>query len=94
LTDRVDPQAGLEKLAAELNSGDYEARLVAPQGRRPYLHVRNRRASVLTENVYSGDGWFWFGWAERIAPVLDVTVAAEKIMRVLRALGPQDGERG
>ncbi len=42
--------AALEKLAAELDAQTYVARLVTPQGRRPYLHVRNRAAGVLTEN--------------------------------------------
>jgi len=93
LTDQAGPQlpAELEKLAAELNGGDYEARVMAVPGRRPYLHVRNRRAGVLNENVYSGDGWFWFGWAERIAPISDVAAAAQKIMHVLRALADSSG---
>ncbi|HKB30150.1 MAG TPA: hypothetical protein VKD26_04865 [Streptosporangiaceae bacterium] len=77
----------LEKLAAEVNGGDYEARLVASQGGRPYLHIRNRHAGVLTENIYCGDGFYWFGWAERVAPVHDVTAAAEIIRRVLRGVG-------
>jgi hypothetical protein len=78
--------ADLEKLAAEVNGGDYEARLVAPQGRRPHLYVRNRRAGVLKENIYCGDGFYWFGWAEPIAPVADVAEAARIVTRVLRAV--------
>lgn len=78
--------AELEKLAAELDGLTYAARLVTPQGRRPYLHVRNRAAGVLTENVYAGDGFFWWGWAERIASVAEVATAAQIIRRVLRAL--------
>jgi hypothetical protein len=79
--------AELERLAAELNHGDCEARLVMAQGRRPCVHVRNRTAGVLTENIYYGDGFYWFGWAERAAPVTDVAGAAEIVMRVLRAVG-------
>ncbi len=78
----------LEKLAAELDGQVYEVRLVTSQGRRPYLHVRNRHAGVLTENIYCGDGFYWFGWAERIAPVAEVATAAQIIMRVLQALDP------
>ena len=78
--------AELEKLAAEIDGGDYQARVVAHSGRRPYLHVQNRSAGVLTENVYAGDGFYWWGWAERIAPVAEVAGAAAAIMRVLRAL--------
>ncbi|SRR6266536_2078911 len=76
----------LQMLAAEINCGDYEARLVATTGSRPHLRVRNRHAGVLRENIYAGDGWFWFGWAERVAPVTDVTGAARKITQVLRAV--------
>ena len=76
----------LERLAGELDSQIYEARLVKPNGRRPYLHVQNRSAGALTENVYAGDGFYWWGWAERIAPVAEVAGAAAAIMRVLRAL--------
>ncbi len=77
----------LEKLAAELDGQRYAVTLVTSGGRRPHLHVTNRTASQLTENIYACDGWFWFGWAERIAPVGEVAQAAEKITHVLRALG-------
>ncbi len=80
------PTADLEYLGVELNGQNYEAQLVVPHGRRPYVHVRNRHADVLTENVYAGDGWFWWGWAERIAPVTDLAAAAATITRVLRAV--------
>jgi hypothetical protein len=68
-----------------VNGGDYEARVVAHSGRRPYLHVQNRAAGVLAENVYAGDGFFWWGWAERIAAVTEVAGAAAAIRGVLRA---------
>jgi hypothetical protein len=76
----------LEKLAAELDGQQYEARLVIPPGRRPFVYVCNRRAGMLKENIYAGDGYFWFGWAERVAAITDVSAAAEKIARVLRAV--------
>ncbi|HEX9356363.1 MAG TPA: hypothetical protein VF933_21415 [Streptosporangiaceae bacterium] len=81
-----DLTADLEKLAAKLDRHTYEVRLVMPEGRRPYVHVRNRHAGVLTENIYAGDGWFWFGWAERVAPVTDVAAAARTITQVLRTV--------
>jgi hypothetical protein len=84
-----DRQAELEKLAAELDGQIYEARVVAHAGRRPFVYVRNRAADVLTENIYAGDGWFWWGWAERIADVSDVAAAAEAVARVLRAVDPR-----
>jgi len=78
--------ADLERLAAGLDRQQYAVSLVSSAGRRPHLHITNRQAAVMTEDVYTGDGWYWFGWAERIAPVTDVRAAAEKITRVLRAL--------
>jgi hypothetical protein len=85
------PQADLEKLAAGLDRQQYAVTLVTSAGRRPHLHITNRAATALTENIYSGDGWFWFGWAERIAPVREVAQAVEKITRVLRALDNAHG---
>jgi hypothetical protein len=32
------------------------------------------------------DEWFWWSWAERIAPVSDVTTAAGKVATVLGAV--------
>ncbi len=78
--------ADLEKLAAELGSERYAVTLVRMAGRRPHLHITNRTATQLTENIYTADGWYWFGWAERVAPVSDIARAAEKITHVLRAL--------
>jgi hypothetical protein len=76
----------LESLAAELSAREYHASLVTAAGRRPRLHVRNRSAGVLTEDVVIEAGWFWYSWCERIAPVTDVPAAAGKIARVLRVV--------
>ncbi len=76
----------LEKLAAEVNGGDCEARVVTPRGRRSFVHVRNRRAGALTENIYAGDGWYWWGWCERIGPVTDPPAAARAVARVVGTL--------
>jgi hypothetical protein len=78
----------LERLAAELPDGEYHARLVVADGRRPHLHVRNRNAGVLSEDVLVEAGWFWYSFAERIAPVTQVQAAAGKIARVLRTVEP------
>jgi hypothetical protein len=79
----------LERLAARLPASDYHARLVLADGRRPRLHVRNRSAGMLAEDVVVEAGWFWYSFAERIAPVTDVPAAAGKITRVLRAVGSE-----
>ncbi len=78
--------AHLEKLAAELDGQAYEVTLVTVQGRRPCLSITNRQAVQLTEFIYAasaddGEWWFWFGWAQRIAPVADVAAAAAAVDR-------------
>lgn len=78
----------LEGLATELARHGLRTRLVSPAGRVPSLHVVNPSASSLAEDVYVGrsqDGlwWFWWPWAERIAPGDDMETAAALIARVL-----------
>lgn len=77
----------LDKLAAELAAQGHETYVVAPHGRGPYLHVRN--PGVLSENVLSDGGFYWWPWAERIAATSDVADAARAIVRVLRAVDAQ-----
>jgi hypothetical protein len=81
-----DSQADLEKLAAELDGKTYAVSLVAPASGRPHLRIANRAAGQLTENVYCDGDFYWWGWAERIGPVADVTAVAQLIARVLRVL--------
>lgn len=80
---RESDVTALEKLAAELGERGFGTRIHAPEGRVPALTVTNPRASRLTETVTTGDGSFWWSWAERIAPVADVGSAADVITRVL-----------
>lgn len=80
----------LENLAEELSKYGLRTRLTAPPDRVPSLHVVNPAASRLAEDIYVGrsqDGlwWFWWPWAERIAPGDDLVSAAALIARVLRA---------
>jgi hypothetical protein len=80
----------LEGLAAELTKLGLMARLMAPEGGVPSLHVVNPVMSRLAEDVYVGrsqDGlwWFWWPWAERIAPGDQLGTAAAVIARVLSA---------
>jgi len=84
------PEAGprlddLERLAAELGGEKFAVTLVAGDGRRPRLRVTNRAAAQITEDIYEGDGRFWWGWAEPIAEVWNVAAAAEAVRRVLAA---------
>jgi hypothetical protein len=79
-----------ERLAEELGRRGLHATLMAPAGRVPSLHVVNPTAARLAEDVYVGrsqDGmwWFWWPWAERIAPGDDVSQAATAIAKVLES---------
>ncbi|HEX9064771.1 MAG TPA: hypothetical protein VF843_06660 [Streptosporangiaceae bacterium] len=81
----------LESLAEELGKYGLMTRLTAPPGRVPSLHVVNPAVSRLAEDVYVGrsqDGlwWFWWPWAERIAPGDELASAAALIARVLSAV--------
>ncbi len=83
--------AELEKLAAELDGRVYAVTLVTSAGRRPCLSITNRQATQLTEYIYAapaddGAWWYWWGWAQRIVPVADLTGAVAAIDRVLRIL--------
>lgn len=82
-----DAAAALEKLAAELTARGYRTPSLSPQGRPPSLTVSNPATSLLTETVMAEGGWFWWPWADRIAPVSDVATAAEHVARVLRVHG-------
>lgn len=83
----TEQTAWLDKLAAELAAHGHEAHVVTPQGRQPYLHVRN--PGVLAENVLCDGQFYWWPWAQRIAATSDVRGAAQAIMRVLRAVDAQ-----
>lgn len=72
----------LEALAQTLDGTVYAMTLQT--GRRSRLTITNRRAAVLTESVYAENGWYWWGWGERLASVEDVDKAAEIIGAVLR----------
>ncbi|SRR5216683_7655670 len=81
----------LEALAADLGGRGFVTRIF-DGGRHPGVSVINPKATQLCENVYAapaGDGsvWFWWSWAERLAPIDDVDGAAVKIAHVLT---PQD----
>jgi hypothetical protein len=80
----------LEGLAEVLSRHGLKARLVAPPGGVPSLHVANPAAGVLAEDVSAGpsqDGtwWFWWSWAERITSGEDLEGAAVMIKQVLAA---------
>jgi hypothetical protein len=79
------PAAELERLAAALGARGYEAQLITPEGREPWLAVSNPQAPALSETVMAHAEWFWWPWADRIARTADVDAAAVTVARVLAA---------
>jgi hypothetical protein len=84
-----EDQAALQRLASEMAARGYQADLRVPDGRLPYLEVRNPRAAMLAEKVYAQAGAFWWSWAETIAHEDEVTTTASILAHVLRTV---DGE--
>jgi hypothetical protein len=85
--------AMLEALSAELEAAALRARLVTEPGHAAFLLVTNPAASQLSERIFAGrrEGvmWFWWSWAEPIAP--DVRGTAARIGRVLAAVPSGQG---
>jgi hypothetical protein len=80
----------LEKLTPELTARGSVARLTIPGGLPSWLAVIGPAATMLAETVMAYAEWFWWPWADRIAPPADVATAADVIVRVL-ALAPAGG---
>jgi hypothetical protein len=80
----------LEALTAEVVAHGWKADLYMPAGRQPYLSVYDPADATAHGDVVampdsdSGHWWFWFTWAERIALVENLGVAAEIIVGALR----------
>jgi hypothetical protein len=84
----------LEELAGELGQRGLQTSVMTPAGRVPSLHVVNPAAPRLAEDVYVGRSqeglwWFWWPWAERIAPGDEISEAATVIAKVLDTAGDQ-----
>lgn len=85
----------LEELAWRLGREGLYARLNMPLGKPPSLHVINPELPTAEEHVIiertSSEAWFWWAWAERIAPAHDMDSAVSGIRRVLGA-GPHSSQ--
>ena len=44
---------------------------------------------MLAETVLYARGWYWWPWADRIAPAADVADAAARVASVLRVAGSE-----
>lgn len=81
----------LERLAGTLEERGMCVTLVAPPSRVPRLQVAHPAPDGATGDIYAsrgrdGNWWFWWPWAERIAPGDQLAAAAAQIARVLSAL--------
>ena len=85
-------RSDLDKLAAELISRGFQARVAADLLRGTYLHVRNPRADLMSERIQAKGEFFTWSWGEPVARRDQVPTAAGCISRVLRALCPEPAE--
>jgi len=90
----------LDVLAAELTACGWTAYVITPRGRPARLFVQNPCDRGMSADVMvaaeggTGHWWFWFGWAERIAPVGAPDTAAAVIVTELRRPVDDRWERG
>jgi hypothetical protein len=82
--------ACLDALAAEVIARGWAACITTPPGRPVRLFVQDPGdpavfgyIAAAPDNT-SSDWWYWFGWAERIAPAAIPATAAEVIASSLR----------
>jgi hypothetical protein len=82
-----DGIAFLEMLAAQMHARGWTAYINTPAGRLTSLFVQDphNRAEcgdiIAASGGPAGDWWYWFSWAERIAPVQAPAAAADAIIR-------------
>jgi hypothetical protein len=81
---QTDEITSLTELATEVTALGLQAAIRELPGDLRYLHVRNPRASALTEKIFIQAGQFYFSWAEPIAGCDQPATAAAIIARVLR----------
>lgn len=84
-SNEASEQASLEYLASLLDPRDHVTVLITGNTRPPRLAIAHRRLP-LAEDVYADARYYWWGYAERIAPVTDPAAAARAITIRLRAL--------
>jgi hypothetical protein len=89
-----DGIACLDALAAHIHARGWTAYINTPAGRLAFLSVQDphdrAECNILTAPAgTTGDWWYWFSWAERIAPVHAPATAAEVIIRAVQR--PADG---
>jgi hypothetical protein len=85
-----DGIAFLDVLAAQLRARGWSAYITTPAGRLPSLFVQDPHDHPKCGDIIAaldgatGHWWYWFSWAERIAPARAPAVAADAIIRALQ----------
>jgi hypothetical protein len=93
--EAADSIARLDVLAAHLRTRGWTTYLTTPAGRLASLSVQDphHRAEcgdiLAAPDATTGDWWYWFSWAERIAPVHPPAAAADAIIAACQR--PADG---
>jgi hypothetical protein len=77
----------LRDVAADLDRRGYSAQVLVT-GDKLRMWVQHRSISQLSDAVYAapaddGSWWLWWSWADQLAPIDDVDLAASKIAYVL-----------
>jgi hypothetical protein len=92
-SDAEAARADLDRLATELAVRGYQSRLVVRPGVRPYLHIRNPQAAVMSDQVYAEGEFFVWSWHQPVARRDQIAEAADRIATVLRTLGTLGNQR-
>jgi hypothetical protein len=85
-----DGIAFLDVLAAQLRARGWSAYITTPAGRLASLFVQDPHDHpkygdvIATLDGATGRWWYWFSWAERIAPAHAPAAAADAIIRALQ----------
>lgn len=89
--DGGDGIAFLDVLAAHMHAHGWNAYITAPPGRVASLFVQDPHDHtkcgdiIAAPDAATGHWWYWFSWAERIAPAHEPAVAADAIISTLTA---------
>jgi hypothetical protein len=87
--DREASLEALHALAARLGEGFSIKYAETPHKKLPYLHVANRLATFMHDNIYAGSGSYWLGSLQ--VPIWPIGDAAGAAGRVMHILGARDG---
>jgi hypothetical protein len=81
-----DAVALLDVLAAQLHARGWTGYMTTPAGRLAFLSVPDPQARtggadvIAVPDGHTGQWWYWFSWAERIAPAEAPAEAADAII--------------